>query len=226
VDAGLNRCGVRTIQDAMDLANLIMNLPNINLRGIQAYEGRVKGVNAGESLQSLIANGSLVLAIEVKKALIFNGHPVEIMSCASTGTVLHTARIPEVTEVQPGSYALMETAYKASEIGLPFEQALFVLATVCSVYKDRVVLTAGKKAITIDQGFPVVMNDILSHMEFHEEHAILTNSEDITKYHIGETVTLIPSHCCTTVNQHEHLFCVRDGLVEAVWEITARGRYD
>lgn len=225
VDIGLNRCGVRTIPEALELAEVIKNLDNVYLKGIQAYENR------GDECKTLDAklkfvNERVGFAAKVKEALIAHGYHIEIMSNASTGTVKYTSMLPGVTEVQPGSYVLMENAYDVSKIGLPFKQALFVLTTVCSIYKDRIVLTAGEKAVTIDQGPPVLVDDPEAKTTCNEEHCLVDMTEKLRHYNVGDSVLLKPSHCCTTVNQHNHFFCIRDGIVEDIWPISARGRCD
>lgn len=225
VDIGLNRCGVRTIPEALELAAHINTCSNVYLKGIQAYENRGDECQTPEEKVNFVQE-RVGFALKVKEALIEAGHPVEIMSNASTGTVRYTSLFPGVTEVQPGSYVLMENAYDANKIGLPFKQALFVLSTVCSIYKDRIVLTAGEKAVTIDQGQPVLVDDPEAKTFCNEEHCLVDMTDKLKDYKIGFPVLLKPAHCCTTVNQHNYFFCMRNGIIEDVWTIAARGRCD
>ncbi len=225
VDIALNRCGVRTIPEALALAEQIKRLDNVYLKGIQAYENRGDQCGSPEAKRRYVAE-KVGFALQVKQALESHGYPVEIESSASTGTVKYTAELPGVTEVQPGSYVLMEQAYDPALVGLPFQQALFVLASVCSIYKDRIVLTAGEKTVTIDQGQPVLLDDPRAKTVCHEEHCLVDMTDKLRHYRVGDAVLLKPAHCCTTVNQHDHFYCVRNGIVEDVWPISARGRVD
>ena len=226
VDIGYNRCGVRTIDEALELAQLIGNLDNVYLKGIQAYEGRMGSNCHSYEEKMTYVKDRVGFALMVKEALEAQGYPVEVVSNASTGTAKYTSKLTGVTEVQPGSYVLMEAAYDTEEIGLPFQQALFVLASVCSIYKERIVLTAGEKAVTIDQGPPVLIDDPQAKTVCHEEHCLVDMTSKLKHYKVGDFVLLKPSHCCTTSNQHNYFYCVRNGIVEDIWPISARGRCD
>lgn len=225
VDTGIDRCGIRTIPEALELAEHIKSLPNIYLKGIQAYENRGDECETPEDKISFV-DKRIGFAARVKEALEEHGYPVEIMSSASTGTVKYTSVYPGVTEVQPGSYVLMENAYDAGKIGLPFRQALLVLTTVCSIYKHRIVLTAGEKTVTIDQGPPVLLLDPEAKTACNEEHCLVDMTDKLKHLTVGDHVLLKPAHCCTTVNQHNFFYCIRDGIVEDIWPISARGRCD
>ncbi len=225
VDIGINRCGVRTIPEAVELAEHIRSLDNVSLKGIQAYENRGDECETDDD-KVLFVTQRVGFAAKVKKALEEKGHHVEIMSSGSTGTVKFTAVYPGVTEVQPGSYVQMEGAYHSEKIGLPFRQAVYVLATVCSVYGERIVLTAGEKCVTIDQGQPILVDDPQARTTCNEEHCLVDMTEKLRHYKAGDPVLMKPAHCCTTVNQHDFYFCIRNGIVEDVWPIAARGRYD
>lgn len=225
VDIGLNRCGVRTIPEALELAEAIKQLDNVYLKGIQAYENRGDECETLEAKLKFV-NERVGFAAKVKDTLIEQGYPVEIMSNASTGTVKYTSTLHGVTEVQPGSYVLMENAYDVNKIGLPFKQALFVLTSVCSIYKERIVLTAGEKTVTIDQGPPILVDDPEAKTMCNEEHCLVDMTEKIRHYKVGDKVLLKPAHCCTTVNQHNFFYCIRNGIVEDMWPISARGRCD
>jgi len=225
VDIALNRCGVRTIPEALELAEQIENLDNVYLKGIQAYENRGDDCKTDEEKIKYVQK-CVGFAAKVKEALAAKGYPVEIMSNASTGTAKFTSLLPGVTEVQPGSYVLMENAYDVNKIGLPFKQSLFVLASVCSIYKERIVLTAGEKAVSIDQGPPVLVDDEQAKTVCNEEHCLVDMTDKLKHYKVGDPVLIKPSHCCTTVNQHNYFYCIRDGVVEDIWPISARGRCD
>ena len=224
VDNGLNRSGVRTVEEGVELAEFITGLPNMTFKGIQAYEGAFRGKTWDE--KQTIVDKNIGHAAAVKNAIQAAGIPVEILSCASTGTWKLTAEFESVTEIQPGSYALMETAYYGGGVDFPFKQALSVICTVCSAYTNRLVLDAGKKTVTIDQGIPTLIEDPDATLTFHEEHCLIDTTDKLRGYKVGDKMSLSPSHCCTTANQHDFYYCVRGGVVEAIWPILARSRYE
>jgi D-serine deaminase-like pyridoxal phosphate-dependent protein len=57
-----------------------------------------------------------------------------------------------------------------------------------------------------------------------EEHGHLDISSSGRKYKVGERLRVLPNHVCTAVNMHDYLYGVRNGEVEKVWEIAARGK--
>jgi D-serine deaminase-like pyridoxal phosphate-dependent protein len=106
--------------------------------------------------------------------------------------------------------------------GLPYESSLTVLASVVSRQRgDTAVIDAGWKAISTDAGMPVVKGRAeLEYMTKGDEHGGVRGALMAP----GERIELIPSHCDTTVNLHDQYVCVRNGVVEAIWPIAARGR--
>ena len=152
------------------------------------------------------------------------GLEVEIVSAGGTGTYDVTGRYPGVTEVEAGSYILMDTRYR--EVGVPFRCALTLLATVISVpAPDRAVIDAGKKALTQEFGLPQVTGcPGVRLVSLSEEHGSLAVDPDLAALEIADKIELIPSHVCTTVNLHDWYFAIRDNRLEAIWPIAARGR--
>jgi len=104
-----------------------------------------------------------------------------------------------------------------------------LLATVISrPTDDRAILDLGMKAVTHDKGKPSILNVNGATVDrFAEEHTYLAllDKKAKQKLQLGEKVELIPSHGCTTINLHDHYFCTRDGKIEAVWPIEARGKF-
>jgi len=225
VDIALNRCGVRNYEEALEIAKEIDKLDNVELRGIQAYEGRGNGSKTQDD-KLKYAEDTIKKALDIRKKLSEAGYQTEIFSCASTGTCTADATYEGVTEIQPGSYIYMESAYPLDEIMIPFKQAIFLLATVCSRHGDRCVCTAGEKSITFDQGLPHIVGEPDIKIELNEEHCLFDAAGSIKDIKPGDPILLCPSHCCTTVNLHDRVYCVRNGIVEDIWDIDARGRFD
>jgi D-serine deaminase-like pyridoxal phosphate-dependent protein len=222
VNVGMNRCGVEPGQPTLALAQQLVTLPGLRLRGIMGYEGHVvmladaaaRRRAAQEAMQQLIATRDLLLQ---------HGLPVEIVSGGGSGTHDTTGDYAGVTEIQAGSYATMDARYK--EVGLPFELALTVVARVISVPKpNSAVIDAGLKTLSTDFGAPRLLRPrgwTLQHLS--EEHGSL-HCEDGAPLKRGDRVEIVPSHGCTTINLHDAYYVTRDGKLEAVWPIAGRGR--
>jgi len=127
-------------------------------------------------------------------------------------------------EIQPGSYAFMDADYAKNEWAAPlprFEHALFVLTTVMSRAPERAIVDAGLKASSVDSGMPGVWRrDGLRYTRASDEHGWIEGSPLPA---LGERLQLVPGHCDPTVNLYDWYVCVRRGVVEALWPITARG---
>ena len=226
VEVALDRCGVRTYEEALALAKGISHLENIYIKGIQAYEGRGNHSVTYED-KMVYANETVGKAAAFKKRLAEDGFDIPILSGASTGTATAVTDLDGVNEIQPGTYAFMETGYTMDEIMIPFKQALFVHAKVVSEYGGRRIVTdAGEKCVGIDQGLPRLVLDMEAKVAMHEEHSKFDTTEKLKHLKVGDSVLMVPGHCCTTANLHERYYCVRNGIVEDVWNIEARGRLE
>jgi len=151
------------------------------------------------------------------------GLEVEIVSAGGTGTYDVAGRAPHVTEVQAGSYAVMDGRYVT--VRPEFRPALTLLATVISVpRKGTAVADAGLKSCTVEFGLPAVVAPAgVSVRRLAEEHAILDLAEGVP-LKVGERVALLPSHCCTTINLHEEYVVVERAREKERWAIEGRGK--
>ncbi|MDP9245595.1 MAG: DSD1 family PLP-dependent enzyme [Chloroflexota bacterium] len=219
VNVGQERTGVLA-GGAGELAACIASLDGLRLRGIQAYEGHLQHVYK-ETERRVKWRQCADLMLQAVDQLNRRGLPVEIVSTAGTGTCAFAAELPEVTELQAGSYPFMDCDYANVE-GLPYESALTVLSSVVSRQRgDTAVIDAGWKSISTDAGAPVVKgHPELDYATKGDEHGGVRGARMTP----GERIELIPSHCDTTVNLYDQYVCVRNGVVEAVWPIAARGR--
>ena len=221
LDVGQRRCGVAPGEAAVVLARRIAVTPGVTLRGVMGYEGHVqpvrdrdaRRVQAVEAMQQLVAT-----AEAIRQA----GLPCDVVSGGGTGTYDISGRMPGVTEIQAGSYVLMDTDY--TEVGLPFEQAFVVLGTVVShPAADRCVVDCGHKSQTKDHGLPGVWNLPGARVtSLNDEHATLSLPPG-TPVSVGMRVALVPSHTDPTVNLHDVFYVVQGDTVVACWPIAARG---
>jgi len=149
---------------------------------------------------------------------------------AGTGTFEYEVASGVYTEIQAGSYCLMDADYARNldANGKPastFRQSLFVLSTVMSAPRPGVaVLDAGHKAVTIDSGLPLVwQRPELAYADASDEHGTLAYSADAPAPRLGEKVRLVPGHCDPTVDRYDWFVGVRNGRVESLWPVSARG---
>ncbi|MDE0483349.1 MAG: DSD1 family PLP-dependent enzyme [Candidatus Poribacteria bacterium] len=226
VNIGMDRCGVEPGQPTLELARQICQSPNLKFEGLMGYEGhtvakpdRTERENATrEAMQRLI---------ETKHFLEEHGIEVSIMSGGGTGTFDITGSIPEMTEVQAGSYVFMDSTYRNVQgIGEKFDNALSVLATVVSrPEQDRIIVDTGLKVLTKEFGIPQPIGIAgLEMIGLSEEHGKMLVSNGDISLTPGDKLEILPTHCCTNVNLHDRFFGIRDEIVESVWEITARGK--
>ena len=151
-----------------------------------------------------------------------NGLPCDVVSGGGTGTYDISGRVPGITEIQAGSYVLMDSDY--ARLGIPFEQAFFVLGTVVSrPDAGRCVAGCGHKSATKDHGNPLVYGIAgASVLTLNDEHATIALPPD-SAIAVGDRIRLCPSHTDPTINLHDVFYAVEDDRVVGVWPITARG---
>ena len=230
VDVGLERCGVPDANAAVALATFVERTKGLRLRGLMGYEGRQRADATDRT--ATIARAYELLA-ETKAAFERAGLPVGTVSSAGTSTLPEVLGDPTVTEIQAGTYPLMES--NLDGLDLPFAPALSVVAAVISRTGPRVVLDVGRKSIASDYGPPVPLRGDLRVVAFHEEHTILLRDGDDGDEggagggnpgppRPGERVRLRPEHVRLTFNLHDVVWLARaDGTFEPV-PVAARGR--
>jgi D-serine deaminase-like pyridoxal phosphate-dependent protein len=224
VNVGQDRTGVEPGEPALALARRVRELKGLRFRGLQGYEGHLQHIYAAAE-RAAACREAMTRLCDTARLLRDHDLACEIVSTAGTGTAAICAEFPEVTELQPGSYVAMDNDYARVE-GLQFANALTILSTVISrAAPDRAVLDAGHKASSIDAGMPTV-KDVpgARYVRATDEHGVLTLEGEARKLKIGDRVELIPSHCDPTINLHDVFHVVRDGRLEAVWPIAARGK--
>jgi D-serine deaminase-like pyridoxal phosphate-dependent protein len=205
VNVGLPRCGCAP-ETAGALAGSARS-QGLEVRGVMGYEGHVVGLADREERTAKVAE-SMDLLVRAHKDV--GG---ELVSAGGTGTYdLNTW----ATEIQAGSYALMDTAYGTLE--LPFRQALHLLATVISVSDKYAVADCGLKAQGMDHGNPSMPG--ASVWFCSDEHVTFAPQ---TPARVGDRVTVVPAHCDPTAAYHERIHVVRDGEVLEEWPVDMRG---
>jgi D-serine deaminase-like pyridoxal phosphate-dependent protein len=217
VNVGQNRCGVSPDGSAIELARRVTESDGLTLRGVMGYEGHVQSIRDRKEREARAheAMGALTATADELRAA---GLACEVVSAGGTGTFDISGRFTGITEIQAGSYALMDSDY--GEVHVPFEQAFWVLGTVISrPSRDRCVADCGHKAVTKDHGLPEV-NWIAGAVvtALNDEHATIALPPGAS-IAVGDRVQLVPSHTDPTVNLHDVFFVVEGDRVVDVWPI-------
>jgi D-serine deaminase-like pyridoxal phosphate-dependent protein len=223
VNIGLNRCGVEVGEPAVDLANEIATLSRIQLRGVMGYEGHAIPIPDLEEKERVCkkAVGSLVATAEMLQGA---GFDTPIVSCGGSGTYRISSNIPGVTEIQAGGAVFSDMAYKGW--GVDTEPSLFVLTTVVSrPTPTRAILDAGRKAMNGEVAMPHPMELEGARLTaLHAEHGLLELESSEVPLRVGDKIDFIVGYGDNTVYLHDRLYGVRNGEVEVIWTIQARGK--
>ena len=229
IEVGMERCGVAPGREAAMLARRITDAPNLKFRGLQAYHGRAQHLPSYQERARAIAC-AIDAVHETVHALAGESLTCEIMGGAGTGTFAIEAASGVYNELQVGSYLFMDTEYarisgRNGERYSEFEHSLFVLASVISVpTADRAIVDAGLKSYSAERGPPWVRDRVDVEVSgVSDEHGKLKVGPRAQRLSHGDKVWLIPGHCDPTVNLHDWYVGIRNGRVEALWPISARG---
>ena len=230
IDPGGHRTGITPGQPALELAQLVDQLPGLRLRGMLCYDGgsqHVKGFNERRA-QTL---ERLVPAVETKALMDRSGLNTEIFSGGGTGTYNIDHETTGLTDVQVGSYVFMDAQYLSiggasdAEVYADFEPSLTILSTVLNAqYEGRATTDAGAKACTINQPWPIIKGETgMIYRSGSDEFGSIRYEDPSRTYRVGDKLELIVSHCDPVVNLYDQMYAVRGDKVEAVWPVAARG---
>ncbi|GGE20254.1 3-hydroxy-D-aspartate aldolase [Gemmobacter megaterium] len=230
VDVGAARCGVSGPNAAVALAQAIDAAPSLRFAGLQAYQGAMQHLEHHADRKAK-ADVAIALVRTVVSALQAAGLPPGLVSGAGTGSFQFETESGVYNELQCGSYAFMDADYgrirdaEGHRIDeTQWDNALFVLTSVMShPLPGRAVCDAGLKAMSAESGLPRVYGrDDVSYTGCSDEHGTLSDPQGALK--LNDRLRLVPGHCDPTCNLHDWYVCVRNGQVEALWPISARGK--
>ena len=216
LDVGDHRTGANSPAQALEIARAIGDSSNLRLRGLQAYS--VSGSHGADvATRKQISQAAFQTASAVRDLLTSEGFPAEILTGGSTGSWDVDLDLPDVTELQCGSYAMMDLAYR--RIGIDFQHAMTILATVVSANHDSfVTVDAGFKAFATDRPFgPEPAHLTAKYRWGGDEFGYLD-----TKLALGDRVEFIAPHCDPTVNLYDRIYVCRGETVEAIWPVMGR----
>jgi D-serine deaminase-like pyridoxal phosphate-dependent protein len=228
VDIGNARCGVEPCDPALRLSQIVQGAPGLIYMGLMGYDGHLTFQVEPEEREQLAieANSRLV---ETRRFIESAGLEVPIVSASGTFTYKYVAKLNGITEVQAGTYLLMDTAFREKGV-TEFGCALSVLATVISRPRrpgaeNLAIIDIGRKGIDTIYGFPEVKRPAGATLfSMPQEHSRLRLDGDSNTIRIGDKVELWVRDANGTVNLYDKFYAIRNGIVEAVWDIPGRGK--
>ncbi|MCI0901209.1 MAG: alanine racemase [Chloroflexi bacterium] len=219
LETGLRRCGVREIDAGVALAKEIVSLPGLRFRGVMSHQvipdmpdREDRAVEAARTIKGVI---------DLKDAIESEGIQIDIVSTGETWSYDVAAEIPGVTEIQGGSYLMMETHYSYMT---EFHYAGKILTTIISAPRPGVAIgDAGIRAISSISGMPEVFDRPGVTVESMDSDHAVFKVEPGASLKIGDQVLLIPAQQDAMVSRWDRFIGLRKGKVEVVWDILARG---
>jgi 3-hydroxy-D-aspartate aldolase len=220
LDVGDHRTGARSPEDAAEIAEAVDQATNLELRGLQAYS--VLGSHAGGLAErKRVSAETFQIASRALGIMLRRGLSTEIVTGGSTGTWEIDTAVADLTELQAGSYALMDLAYRRE--GLDFENAMTVLATVVSAnHPGSVTGDAGFKAFATDRGYGPEALDLpgSTYRWGGDEFGYVDLAEGLPK--LGDRLEFNPPHCDPTANLYDVVYACRGDQVEGLWPLKGR----
>lgn len=230
IDCGAGRCGVTTTPDVVAIAKAIDAAEGLKFSGIQAYQGAMQHLDDYDARKEKIA-----VAVEMVRdavdALNGEGLTCDIVGGGGTGSYYFEGTSGVYNELQCGSYAFMDADYgrildnNGNRIDKgEWENALFIMTSVMShAKKDKAICDAGLKAQSVDSGLPFIFGrDDVEYVKCSDEHGVIADPDGVLK--VNDKLKLVPGHCDPTCNVHDWYVGVRNGKVETLWPVSARGK--
>jgi D-serine deaminase-like pyridoxal phosphate-dependent protein len=229
LDPDMGRTGIARGEPAVALARTIAATAGVVLTGLQQYAGQLMHLDDPAERRSR-SRETMAAGLATRDAIIADGHPLEIFTGGGTGTFDVDCEIDGVTDLQCGSYVFMDEEYGRIGQGNSdrfdaFEPALFVIVTAISRPRTGM--------ITVDGGFKAFASDTVSPtaadlpgIRYHfggDEHGILQLRESAPALAVGDRIRMLTPHCDPTINLHDWMYPVVDGVVHEIWPVAARG---
>lgn len=223
VNTSMNRAGIRAPERGIELARLATDLPGVEFRGVMSHQS----IAGDPDRETRFAEGArwMRMCLDAKNAIEDAGIPVEIVSTGETFTIDVAPTLPEVTEVQGGTYALMGTGSAYMD---QFRCAVKILSTAISRPDARTAIgDVGYRALAAPGGaLPSVETPAgIAVADMGADHIILESAENGEEMplRVGDKFTLLSAQQDILVNRWDVFTAIRNDRVEAVWRIQARG---
>jgi D-serine deaminase-like pyridoxal phosphate-dependent protein len=218
VDTGMDRCGVDSAADALALARRVADLPGLRFEGITGYEGHCS-LTRDNDLRHERQREAMAFFTGVAALLEADGIGCPIRSAGGIATWNWTAAFPGMTEIQAGTYVVMDNFHGVMVPG--FEHSLTIQATVISRQSGHVIVDAGSKSVADPADVTIVGHD-LPVFRFDEEHGIF-DATGGSALRVGDAVALVPGYSPSTVNWYDVYHVVQEDMVVDIWPIIPRG---
>jgi D-serine deaminase-like pyridoxal phosphate-dependent protein len=207
VNVGLPRCGCPPGQAGV-LAD-VARAAGLTVRGVMGYEGHLMMVQDRVEKTEKVSDSMALLA----QAAADVG--TDFISAGGTGT-FDTNTV--ATEIQAGSYALMDTHYATLES--PFVQAIWLEATIISANTESgyVVADSGLKSMGMDHGNPAWAH---GKVWFCSDEHVTMAPADMSHWSVGDRVRLEPAHIDPTIAKHERMWFIENGAATE-WPVDLR----
>ncbi len=229
IDCGAGRCGVSSSEEVVKIAKAINEAEGLKFSGIQAYQGAMQHLDDYNERKAKI-DIAVAIVKDAVNALKAEGLVCDIIGGGGTGSYYFEGNSGVYNELQCGSYAFMDADYGRilDENGkrideTQFENSLFILTSIMSHTKtDKAICDAGLKVQSVDSGMPTIFGrKDVTYIKCSDEHGVIADPEN--KLKINDKLKLIPGHCDPTCNIHDFYVGVRNGKVESLIPVTARG---
>jgi D-serine deaminase-like pyridoxal phosphate-dependent protein len=229
-DAGAHRCGLDPGPSLVELAKAIEKLPGLKFRGLMSFFGSVWGTEEQRRAEAVLVAERVVRALAAFREVRME---VEIVSGGSTPSAEFAHLIPGLTEIRPGTYAYNDlNTYYQGACALEDCAVRVAVTVVSTAVPGRAIIDAGSKTFSSDLlgsgpkfGYGYVMEaPDAPIIKLNEEHGHLDITHSQHQFQVGEVVTVIPNHVCTTVNMHDEMVTLRHGEAVGSWKIAARGK--
>ncbi|MGN7867830.1 3-hydroxy-D-aspartate aldolase BhcC [Paracoccus sp. 22332] len=230
IDCGAGRCGVKTTPEVVEIAKAVAAAPNLTFKGIQAYQGAMQHMDSYDDRKAKL-DAAIAQVSDAVEALKAEGLEPQFVSGGGTGSYYFESNSGVYNELQCGSYAFMDADYgrihdkdgRRIDQG-EWENALFILTSVMSHAKPHLaVVDAGLKAQSVDSGLPFVYGRTdVKYIKCSDEHGVVEDPNGVLK--VNDKLRLVPGHCDPTCNVHDWYVGVRNGKVETLWPVSARGK--
>ncbi len=215
-DSGFGRNGAQTPAEALALARLAERLPGVRFGGLLVFPNE--------------APRTLDFFNEAIRLFKAQNLTIPVLSGGGTPSLKSLADYPMMTEHRAGTYVYNDVMMMHSGVATLDDCAMHVRATVVSLpTSDRAVVDAGSKMLTREQYYVENFGRVVEYpaavvVNLSEEHGVIDLSGSVQRPRIGDVVNIIPNHCCVVSNMVDEVFALRNGEVEAVWRVAARGK--
>jgi len=223
LDTGMQRAGILPGQPALELSRLLHNTPGLCYRGLMTWEGHTVSLEDFDLKEKEIKK-SLRKLVDTVDLCRKEGFPVNIVSCGGSGTYTVASKMPGITEIQAGGATFCDVSYR--KWGAKTEPALYIRSTVTSrPAPDRIICDAGFKTMLSRFYGPQPLGlSGVKNIHVSAEHGVLQLEKPDSGLNVGDFLDFIPDYGDITVFLHDFLYGIRDGRVEVIWPIAARGK--